>query len=507
MVSTRTPGQAALHHAKAKWQVCFRASVAYKRLPDSLSQSFHATTVTTQGKPGREGTLERLGDERFMAKASCPTLRPVATKRFSHNDSAIDSKKRKAWQSPLRRTMGNPKQPIQVRAPSASPLKQSSLTFAPSTLSSLATVAGTAEPEYGPEAITSVAKDAETTPFTEIGRDGLAWEAPDVTSVETKTFYLMADSGEAAMLQAIYSNVASLRVTCQFVSKVFYRGTDKAPLWCSDELTNVDYSDDKTCFYADNLAIELSEDAGSYTIKSMTNENALINITISRKTPAFVVGKDGRTLYGTDPENPWGNMRHAFWPRCVAEGTITTSEGPIDFKGKAFFVHALQGMKPHHAAARWNFVDFQGKDYSALIMEFTTPPSYASTTVNVGAIVKDDKIVYAGCTNTATHVTTTTDSDNDWPTPDTVKYTWSGKTTGGEALEASMEGGIDKCLDRVDVMAEVPGFVKSIIAAAAGTKPYVYHYSPKTPLSLKLKIGDKEIEDKGDFYCEASFIC
>ena len=276
------------------------------------------------------------------------------------------------------------------------------------------------------------------------------------------------------MIQVIYSNVASVKVTCQFVSKIFYRRTEKAPLWCSDELANVDYSEDKLGIYADDMAVELSEDGNSYTIKSMTNENAIVNLTVTRKSPGFVVGKDGNTLYGTDPANPWGRMRHAFWPRCLAEGSITTKDGQVDLKGRAFFVHALQGMKPHHAAARWNFVDYQGEEFSAAMMEFTTPRSYASTIVNVGAIVKNGEIVYAGCTNTASHLTTSRDEDNGWDQPETVRYAWSGRTKDGKVIEASIEGAVDKCLDRVDVMAEVPAFVKSIIAAAAGTKPYVY---------------------------------
>jgi hypothetical protein len=70
---------------------------------------------------------------------------------------------------------------------------------------------------------------------------------------------------------------------------------------------------------------------------------------IIRTTPGFVAGKDGKTLYGTDPKNPWGSMKHAFWPRCSVEGEIVTKDGPIDFKGRALFIHALQGMKPHHA--------------------------------------------------------------------------------------------------------------------------------------------------------------
>lgn len=72
----------------------------------------------------------------------------------------------------------------------------------------LANVAGTAEPIYGPSAIQSVAKQAETTPYTELTRDDLKWVAMESTSVETQSFYMTADSGHIALAQVIYSNVA-----------------------------------------------------------------------------------------------------------------------------------------------------------------------------------------------------------------------------------------------------------------------------------------------------------
>lgn len=74
--------------------------------------------------------------------------------------------------------------------------------------SRLANVAGTQEPIYGPSAIQSVAKQAETTPYTELTKEGLKWAAMDSTNVETQTFYLMADSGHLGFVQVIYSNVA-----------------------------------------------------------------------------------------------------------------------------------------------------------------------------------------------------------------------------------------------------------------------------------------------------------
>lgn len=206
----------------------------------------------------------------------------------------------------------------------------------------------------------------------------------------------------------------------------------------------------------------------------MTNPQAIVNLTVKRTAPGFVVGKDGKTHYGTDLENPWGLMRHAFWTKASCEGSIMTKEGPVDFKGKAMFVHALQGMKPHHAAAKWNFVDFQGENFSAVMMEYTTPPSYGNTVVSVGGIIKGDEILFAGATNSATHLSATQDAKNEWPEPDAVKYEWNGRTKDGKDVTAVIEGPLEKRLDKVDVMAEVPKFVKQFVAGAVGTKPYIY---------------------------------
>jgi len=72
----------------------------------------------------------------------------------------------------------------------------------------MADVAGTAEPIYGASALHSVSKQAETTPYTVLTKDGVKWEDLNSTNVETQSFYLMADSGHMALVQIIHSNVA-----------------------------------------------------------------------------------------------------------------------------------------------------------------------------------------------------------------------------------------------------------------------------------------------------------
>jgi hypothetical protein len=72
----------------------------------------------------------------------------------------------------------------------------------------LAHVAGTQEPEYGPEAIQTVTEQAKKTPYSVLSKTDLKWIAPDHSFVETQTFYIHSDAGPFAFVQLIYSNVA-----------------------------------------------------------------------------------------------------------------------------------------------------------------------------------------------------------------------------------------------------------------------------------------------------------
>jgi len=183
-----------------------------------------------------------------------------------------------------------------------------------------------------------------------------------------------------------------------------------------------------------------------------------------------------------------------------------TKDGPIDFKGQALFIHANQAMKPHHAAGKWTFADFQSEHYSAIMMQYITPPSYGSTKVTLGGLVKDGEIVMANALGTVTHTKIKGDTDNDWPEPEALKLEWKGTAKDGKDVTAVLEGPLDERLDRVDVMAHVPGFVKQIVAASAGTRPYIYQYSPDKS-ALTIKIGDEEVVEEGVLYAEATFIC
>lgn len=112
-------------------------------------------------------------------------------------------------------------------------------------------------------------------------------------------------------------------------------------------------------------------------------------------------------------------------------------------------------------------------------MEFTTPPAYGTTVVTVGGIAIDGEILFAGAMPVVKHNKTAPDSDNAWPEPLDATYDWEGKTSDGKDASAQLSGSLIPRTDRVDVMGELPKFVKTIVAGAAGTKPYIYQVSTR----------------------------
>lgn len=138
-------------------------------------------------------------------------------------------------------------------------------------------------------------------------------------------------------------------------------------------------------------------------------------------------------------------------------------------------------------------------------MEFTTPLSYGSTVVRVGGIATDGKLLFAGTEGLEVkHLESKQDSDNDWPEPTAASYHWEGKTADGKDVSADISGSLGSRYDRIDVMAEVPGFVKALVATAAGAKPYIYQFSPK--ITVEVKVGEEEKKEEGTLFTEATFI-
>lgn len=358
----------------------------------------------------------------------------------------------------------------------------------------LSAVAGTAEPVYGKEAVHPVTGSSEALEIAD-----LRWIDPPGTNVETQTFYFIhPESKYAGFVQLIHSHITPLSPSVQFTCRVWHPSDLTTRLWTSTNLPTFEFSNDHKDIKGDNTYVKLSEDGNTYAISSSANSQSVVDLKFSRMAPGLKIG-DATTRYGQDKLRPWGSMRHVFWLSASVEGHIVAKGQALDLTGaKGMFVMAMQGMKPHHAAARWNFMNFQSENISAIMMEFTTPYSYGSTRVNVGGVSEGDNLVIASLNNTATHTDHEQDEEAGWPMPRRVLYNWD---DGKAILDAPMSTVIEK----INVMAEVPGVVRSLATSLSGAKPYIYQFCNSA--TIHLHVNDKETVEEGTFISESTFIC
>lgn len=373
--------------------------------------------------------------------------------------------------------------------------------------SGLSVVAGTAEPEYGKEAIHTVTQDIvdnDLPVWRETTADDFKWLQPGYTNVETHVFYFYdADAGVYGFVQLIHSNLMGVHTTAQCTFKVFPIDNIAEQVWTLTKLEN--FRIEGANFYADNLLIELTGNE-LYRFKLSVNPDLEIDLTISRQTPGVIFGKDGQTLYGDDKANPWGLMRHLFWPRCSVTGTIKLAVKGKEWliNGTSMFVMAMQGMKPHHAAKSWNFLTFSLPHYLAVQMEFTTPRLYATTKVNIGIVTLTDKVLFATINNEVVHKEGTVDEVG-WPVPKGIefKYLKDKKTeepAADDEVLATVSAPLKNLVERVDVMAEIPQFVKNIVLGVAGAKPYIYQFFNQAEITVGTE------KEEGVSFNEVTFI-
>lgn len=367
--------------------------------------------------------------------------------------------------------------------------------------SGLSAVAGTAEPEYGREAIHPITNTItdKSKCYRETTIEDFGWKQPTSTNVETQTFYFTClKTGYLGFAQVIHSNVMGVHTTAQFTFRFFnFKGKHEDNLWTSTKLE--DFRCEGSNFYANGLSIELDKDNKLYTVKSSVNKDSVVDLTMVKLVPGVIFGDNGTTYYGDDLENPWGSMRHLFWPRCSVTGTVKSGDKVFEIEGYTMFVMALQGMKPHHAAKAWNFLDFQSESHSAVQMEFTTPMSYANTKVNIAILTSNDKILSCSINNEVVHENPEID-ETGWPVPKAITFNFDGLSDDNKKVVGKVHGDLITLVERVDVMAEIPQFIKNIASGVSGTKPYIYQFCN----DMEIEIDG--VKESGVGFNEATFI-
>ncbi|TCD69339.1 putative cell survival pathways protein [Steccherinum ochraceum] len=393
--------------------------------------------------------------------------------------------------------------------------------------------------------------------FGELEPKDTEWACPGGFAVETQVFYCFLEDGSSVMCQVIHSSVGVWYPTIQFTCKIFNPNT-KEKIWKSVNVTNFVTPPpglDKRSSKADEFSITLKSNPGSdtpetYVIRANLADDLQINLDYARpaSAPGFKLGKGpkgGFSYYGTDLANPEGYMVHRFWPYAKATGMLIRSGKAIPVKGPGMFVHAIQGMRPNLTAARWNFAHFQSEQHggvSGVMMEFTTTDTYGKkgpgsgfVTVNVGSVVVGGKLAAvtgetkwpgepypesAAVVSRAIHSKTEKDAETSYDAPTEIAFKWAGPSIDPAApgtVEANVEVDFGSptaykgLLEKVDVLAEIPYVIKTMVNYVAGTKPYIYQW--QNPATLTVTGPDALVpglsgglKAEGTLYNEATFI-
>ena len=329
-------------------------------------------------------------------------------------------------------------------------------------------------------------------------------------------------SGEFLLIISTAINRSCLRLgrlwpTTQLVVKAYDPDTKQTTLR-SINVSNFAPCDDKRSSKSDQFTVSHKSTLGgefeeSYSILGRFGDDFQVSVDIKRPSaiPGFKIGKGpkgGFSYFGRNVEKPKGYVVHRFWPRFHSSGIVVNNSRATSFTGPGMFVHAIQGMRPNLVASSWNFAHFQSDEHggvSAIQMELTTIDTYGKkgegsgkVVVNVGSLVVGGKLAAVTAEtkwpgepvadkppvlSRAVHHDKSLDSFTGYDVPSTITFHWAGPSVvagveGNLSADLSVEVGKPGkeigLIEKVDVLAEIPGFVKAVVNYVAGAKPYIY---------------------------------
>jgi hypothetical protein len=381
----------------------------------------------------------------------------------------------------------------------------------------------------------------------------LEWTCAGGFVTETHTFYHFLEDESLLLCQVIHSSIGVWFPTIQLTCKIYNPKTGKS-IWHSINVSNFVTAPpglDKRSCKADQFSITCDPSRPDvYVIHAKLSDDLQLSLEVSRlaSVPGFKVGKGpkgGFSYFGTDLDKPEGYVIHHLWPRTVVNGHIVHKGQAIAAKGIGMFLHAIQGMRPNLVASRWNFGNFHSTAHggvSALQIEFTTMdthgrhgPGSGGVTVNVGSLMLGGKLAVVtaetrwpdkvpeespSVMSRVAHIDPVHDSDTGYKQPSALNFQWAGPSilAGSQGtISASLSVDVGKpqapkgLIEKVDVLAEIPYVLKTVLNHVAGTKPYIYQWQNHAKLIVRgpdtiipgLSAG---LEIEGILFNEATFI-
>ena len=338
----------------------------------------------------------------------------------------------------------------------------------------------------------------------------------------------------------------------------YYSPSKGKNIWKSKNVDGFVVLDDRRSCKSNMFSVTFKDNGDGteqYDVQANLDINVQLMYTMKRPSGAYgwKLGpgdQGGVSYFGENTRSPDGYVVHRFWPYTHTSGMIVVDGQGIEVTGQGMMVQAIQGMRPNLVAARWNFGNFQSTEHggvSAVLMEFSTIGGYGKAkdsprvpqTVTIGSIVYQGQLIaVVGATREAkldgsavssqsdtrtVHHDCAHDSDTGYLVPQRIEFVLDGpaivsdepskdkRVHANVSVPLGSPNAMNGLISKVDVLAEIPYFVRKIVNYVAGTKPYIYQTLNPGTLQLSLPAGmpgasDSPLEIHGIVFEEHTFI-
>ncbi|KXN69400.1 hypothetical protein CONCODRAFT_79327 [Conidiobolus coronatus NRRL 28638] len=368
----------------------------------------------------------------------------------------------------------------------------------------------------GPIVIPAKDRIAKGQPYyTPLTEKDLTWKVPNNAATETQSFYFVTEDNKFMFFQLAFAVVGwihNVQISYNIID------TDKSQfktITCSS--SSFKTSSDKLSAECDNLAYERTADPKTglsiYKVHFKPPSGLQGEFTFICSDNGAQIGADGTSYVGTN--QPSGAVKHGLLYSNQVQGHVAAIDGDLkgrlyQLNGQGLFVHATIGDKPYSVLSTSYFTYFRGKDTNLLSLQYFPPSKYNySGAIDVTVVYKEGRLFTITAESELTRLDNIKDPDTELSTPKRVnlKFDSYGIKDGKLDTEAAKLGfelstNELKLYDRVDVISNLPYFIRKIIQAFI-TKPYIYEYFQ--PATLSISNGEQTEVIEGNLFYELSY--
>lgn len=188
---------------------------------------------------------------------------------------------------------------------------------------------------------------------------------------------------------------------------------------------------------------------------------------------------DGKIHFGATRADGFIEMKFVPSGRC--RGKIQIDGQALDFNGGGVCLRQFQGVRPHLTTKRWNCAYFRenqkgdGPVRGLFTIMMQSSSAYNGETVHYGFYFDGSKLqAVTSLADKMVFAKTLVDPETGYCVPEHFDYRWIGVDMDGNDFEAVVSGSPASRMARIDLLSNLPLFLRKIVESLSSARPYIY---------------------------------